>query len=60
MECKDRNNRSTILLPYSFIPSMAAKHLRDAADKVCLLHVISTTSQLSVFQFYKEKKNEVK
>ncbi|KAI5663801.1 hypothetical protein M9H77_23124 [Catharanthus roseus] len=34
MECKDRNNRSTILLPYSFIPSMAAKHLRDAADKI--------------------------
>ncbi|XP_018806505.1 uncharacterized protein LOC108980125 [Juglans regia] len=34
MECKDRNNRSAIMLPYSFLPSMAAKKLRDAADKV--------------------------
>ncbi|XP_057802951.1 uncharacterized protein LOC131018244 [Salvia miltiorrhiza] len=34
MECKDRNNRSSIMLPYSFLPSMAAKKLRDAAEKV--------------------------
>ncbi|EEF40201.1 conserved hypothetical protein [Ricinus communis] len=34
MECKDRNNRSAILLPYSFLPSMAAEKLRDAADKI--------------------------
>ncbi|GFP95550.1 hypothetical protein PHJA_001699300 [Phtheirospermum japonicum] len=34
MECKDRNNRSSIMLPYSFLPSMAAKKLRDAADKI--------------------------
>ncbi|KAG2687388.1 hypothetical protein I3760_09G048900 [Carya illinoinensis] len=34
MECKDRNNRSAIMLPYSFLPSMAAKKLRDVADKV--------------------------
>lgn len=34
MECKDRNNRSAILLPYSFLPSMAGKHLRNAADKI--------------------------
>lgn len=37
MECKDRNNRSAILLPYSFLPSMAAKKLRDAADKIKML-----------------------
>ncbi|XP_042481453.1 uncharacterized protein LOC122061937 [Macadamia integrifolia] len=34
MECKDRNNRSAITLPYSFLPSMAAAKLRDAADKI--------------------------
>lgn len=34
MECKDRNNRGSILLPYSFLPKMAAKKLRDAADKI--------------------------
>ncbi|XP_034204525.1 uncharacterized protein LOC117618875 isoform X3 [Prunus dulcis] len=34
MECKDRNNRSPILLPYSFLPSMAAKNLRNVADKI--------------------------
>ncbi|XP_073014685.1 uncharacterized protein [Primulina eburnea] len=34
MECKDRNNRSSVLLPYSFLPSMAAKKLRDAAEKI--------------------------
>ncbi|KAK7278984.1 hypothetical protein RJT34_24025 [Clitoria ternatea] len=34
MECKDRNNRSAIMLPYSFLPSMAAGKLRDAADKI--------------------------
>ncbi|KAL0453225.1 UNVERIFIED_CONTAM: hypothetical protein Slati_1300600 [Sesamum latifolium] len=37
MECKDRNNRSSILLPYSFLPSMAAKKLRDAAEKIMAL-----------------------
>ncbi|KAG6595419.1 hypothetical protein SDJN03_11972, partial [Cucurbita argyrosperma subsp. sororia] len=34
MECKDRNNRSAILLPYNFLPSMATKNLRDAAEKI--------------------------
>ncbi|XP_020241717.1 uncharacterized protein LOC109820064 isoform X3 [Asparagus officinalis] len=34
MECKDRNNHSSVLLPYSFLPSMAAKELRVAADKI--------------------------
>lgn len=34
MECKDRNNRSAIMLPYSFLPSSASKKLRDAAEKV--------------------------
>ncbi|KAL1338370.1 hypothetical protein AAHE18_10G206000 [Arachis hypogaea] len=34
MECKDRNNRSAIMLPYSFLPSMAAHKLRDAAEKI--------------------------
>ncbi|KAE8668466.1 CDPK-related kinase 1 family protein [Hibiscus syriacus] len=33
-ECKDRTNRSAIILPYSFLPSMAAKKLRIAADKI--------------------------
>ncbi|XP_057737627.1 uncharacterized protein LOC130954863 isoform X2 [Arachis stenosperma] len=34
IECKDRNNRSAIMLPYSFLPSMAAHKLRDAAEKI--------------------------
>lgn len=34
MECKDRNNRSSIMLLYSFLPSMAAKKLHDAAEKI--------------------------
>ncbi|KAF5938099.1 hypothetical protein HYC85_025605 [Camellia sinensis] len=34
MECKDRNNRSAVMLSYSFLPSMVAKKLRDAAEKV--------------------------
>ncbi|KAJ8759967.1 hypothetical protein K2173_010823 [Erythroxylum novogranatense] len=34
MECKDRNNRSAIMLPYSFLPSMAAEKLRNAAEKI--------------------------
>ncbi|TYI40095.1 hypothetical protein ES332_A02G139300v1 [Gossypium tomentosum] len=33
-ECKDRKNRSAILLPYSFLPSMAAEKLRTAADQI--------------------------
>lgn len=34
MECKDRKNRSAIMLPYSFLPSMATKELRDVAAKI--------------------------
>ncbi|CAL9111371.1 unnamed protein product [Musa textilis] len=34
MECKDRTNRSSVLLPYSFLPMVAARKLRDAADKI--------------------------
>lgn len=34
MECKDRKNRTAIMLPYSFLPSMATKELRDVAAKV--------------------------
>nr|GMC84280.1 uncharacterized protein LOC109158676 [Ipomoea batatas] len=34
MECKDRKNRSAVLLPYSFLPSMATKKLQDAAEKI--------------------------
>lgn len=34
MECKDRNNHSAIMLPYSFLPMMAARKLRDAADQI--------------------------
>lgn len=34
MECKDRKNRSAIMLPYSFLPSMAKQELRDVAAKI--------------------------
>ncbi|KAK1277049.1 hypothetical protein QJS04_geneDACA003599 [Acorus gramineus] len=34
MECKDRNNRSAIMLPYSFLPKMAARQLREVADEI--------------------------
>ncbi|TXG70193.1 hypothetical protein EZV62_005128 [Acer yangbiense] len=34
MECKDRKNRSAIMLPHSYLPSMASEKLRDAADKI--------------------------
>ncbi|XP_068644119.1 uncharacterized protein [Aristolochia californica] len=34
MECKDRNNRSAVALPYSFLPTVAAKFLRAAADQI--------------------------
>ncbi|XP_031482458.1 uncharacterized protein LOC116252382 isoform X1 [Nymphaea colorata] len=33
-ECKDRSNRSAIMLPYSFLPMMAAKRLREAAKQI--------------------------
>ncbi|KAF8104651.1 hypothetical protein N665_0170s0027 [Sinapis alba] len=34
VECKDRINRSNVMLPYSFLPSMAAPRLRNAAEKI--------------------------
>ncbi|XP_074306773.1 uncharacterized protein LOC141642014 isoform X2 [Silene latifolia] len=34
MECKDRKNSSSVLLPHTFLPSMATKKLRDVADKI--------------------------
>ncbi|KAK4281967.1 hypothetical protein QN277_013404 [Acacia crassicarpa] len=34
MECKDRNKRSSVMLPHSFLPSMAARKLRDVAEKI--------------------------
>ncbi|CAL9754204.1 unnamed protein product [Musa acuminata subsp. burmannicoides] len=34
MECKERTNHSSVLLPHSFLPMMAARRLRDAADKI--------------------------
>ncbi|KAM1094158.1 hypothetical protein FF1_009204 [Malus domestica] len=34
MECKDRKNSSAIILPHSFLPSMVAKMLRNAADEI--------------------------
>ncbi|KAJ4706674.1 Calcium ion binding [Melia azedarach] len=34
MECKDRKNRSAVMVPHSFLPSMAAEKLRDAAEKI--------------------------
>ncbi|CAM8989321.1 unnamed protein product [Rhodiola kirilowii] len=36
-ECKDRHNHSAVMLPFSFLPSMAAKKLRDAAEMIRLL-----------------------
>jgi hypothetical protein len=39
-ECKDRKNRTSVRLPYSLLPTMAAKKLRDAADKVSSLSFI--------------------
>ncbi|KAF5937687.1 hypothetical protein HYC85_025193 [Camellia sinensis] len=33
MECKDRKNHTATMLPYSFLPSMAAQKLRHAAEK---------------------------
>ncbi|KAL7613693.1 hypothetical protein Lser_V15G06404 [Lactuca serriola] len=37
MECKDRKNHTSLLLPHSFLPSMASKRLRDAAHKIMAL-----------------------
>uniref|UniRef100_A0A0E0QBV6 Uncharacterized protein n=1 Tax=Oryza rufipogon TaxID=4529 RepID=A0A0E0QBV6_ORYRU len=34
MECKDRTKRSSVMLPYNFLPSMPARKLRDAANKI--------------------------
>ncbi|KAI0526811.1 hypothetical protein KFK09_002402 [Dendrobium nobile] len=34
MECKDRTNHSSVLLPYSFLPMSAAPKLRDAANRI--------------------------
>jgi hypothetical protein len=37
MECKDRKNRSSVMLSYNFLPSMPAEKLRNAANKVSFL-----------------------
>ncbi|KAL6657057.1 hypothetical protein ACP70R_004837 [Stipagrostis hirtigluma subsp. patula] len=34
MECKNRTKRSSVTLPYTFLPTMAATKLRDAANKM--------------------------
>ncbi|NP_001345655.1 uncharacterized protein LOC100193408 isoform 1 [Zea mays] len=34
MECKDRTKRSSVMLPYTFLPTMATRKLRDAANKM--------------------------
>ncbi|CAN6212493.1 unnamed protein product [Urochloa humidicola] len=34
MECKDRTKRSSVMLPYTFLPTMATKKLRNAANKM--------------------------
>ncbi|XP_072960304.1 uncharacterized protein [Typha angustifolia] len=34
MECKDRTDRSSVMLSYSLLPKMAARRLRDAANKI--------------------------
>ncbi|KAG7033578.1 hypothetical protein SDJN02_03302, partial [Cucurbita argyrosperma subsp. argyrosperma] len=51
---QDRNNRSAILLPYKFLPSMAAENLRDASEKVffetilVFLRIMTITESLSL------------
>ncbi|PSS15738.1 Nuclear transition protein like [Actinidia chinensis var. chinensis] len=49
MECKDRNNRSAIMLPYSFLPSMASKKLRDTAEKIHRLNPALVITMLFMF-----------
>ncbi|KAF0895131.1 hypothetical protein E2562_006836 [Oryza meyeriana var. granulata] len=34
MECKDRTKRSSVMLPYNFLPTMPARKLRDVANKM--------------------------
>lgn len=34
VECKHRNNHSAVMLPYTFLPSMASRRLRDAAEQI--------------------------
>uniref|UniRef100_A0ACD5WRW6 Uncharacterized protein n=1 Tax=Avena sativa TaxID=4498 RepID=A0ACD5WRW6_AVESA len=34
MECKDRTQRSSVMLPYTFLPTMPARKLRDAANEM--------------------------
>eukprot|EP00252_Welwitschia_mirabilis_P007831 TRINITY_DN19551_c0_g1_i1.p1 TRINITY_DN19551_c0_g1~~TRINITY_DN19551_c0_g1_i1.p1 ORF type:complete len:413 (+),score=58.35 TRINITY_DN19551_c0_g1_i1:255-1493(+) len=34
MECKNRNNHSSLMLPYTFLPKMASKKLRDVAEQI--------------------------
>lgn len=46
MECRDRNNRSAIMLPYFFLPSMAAKTLRQAAEKQQRHGLVMATARL--------------
>lgn len=43
VECKDRINRTNVMLPYSFLPSMAAPKLRNAAEKVNELAIIQSS-----------------
>ncbi|KAK9105480.1 hypothetical protein Scep_022324 [Stephania cephalantha] len=33
LRCKDRKNQSVLALPLSFLPTMVAKKLRDAAEQ---------------------------
>ncbi|KAG8079567.1 hypothetical protein GUJ93_ZPchr0007g5436 [Zizania palustris] len=34
MECKDRTKRTSVMLPYNFLPTMPAKKLRDVANEM--------------------------
>lgn len=60
MECKDRNNRSAIMLPYSFLPSMAAEKLRDASEKVHLIHNLFLVFFIEVDNFHRQKELNIK
>ncbi|TVU46911.1 hypothetical protein EJB05_06484, partial [Eragrostis curvula] len=54
MECKDRKNRSSVMLSYTFLPSMPARKLRDAANKLLSVTFVvgcdATLNSVPLFQ----------
>ncbi|KAG6523676.1 hypothetical protein ZIOFF_013542 [Zingiber officinale] len=47
MECKDRTNHSSVLLPHDFLPMMAVKRLRNVTDKVVVLQMCYLTCKIA-------------